>query len=72
MYKRWKHGQATQEEYKETVQVGRYRGRKTKAHLDLTVVGDIKGSKKSFYRCISSKKTIRENVSLLLNRAGTC
>ncbi|KAK4825717.1 hypothetical protein QYF61_002135 [Mycteria americana] len=48
----------------------RYRGRKTKAYLDLNVVRDKKGSKRSFYRSISSKKTISENVGLLLNRAG--
>lgn len=30
----------------------------------------MKGSKKSFYRSISSKKTMSENVGLLLNRAG--
>lgn len=62
-----RHGQATQEEYKETVQVGRYRGRKTKAQLDLNGVRDMKGSNTSFS---SSKKMISEKVGLLLNRAG--
>lgn len=30
----WKHGQATQEEYKETIQHCRDRARKVKTHLD--------------------------------------
>jgi len=34
------------------------------------VVRHLKGSKKGFYRSISSEKTISENVGLLLNRAG--
>lgn len=31
---------------------------------------DVKGSKNGFYKYISSKRKVRENVSLLLNGAG--
>lgn len=34
---------------------------KAKTHLE----GDVKGNKKDFYRCISSKRKTRENVSLV-------
>ena len=60
----------TWEEYRGTLQACRDGVRKTKAHLGLNVVRDIKGSKKDYYRCISSEKKTRENMSLLLNGVG--
>lgn len=44
--------------------------RKMKAHLELNLGRDTKGNKNIFYRQIISKRKTRENVDLLLNRAG--
>lgn len=43
---------------------------KAKAYLILHLVRDVKGNKKGFFRCISSKNRTRENPGLLLNGAG--
>jgi len=44
--------------------------KKANNHLMLNLVRDVKDKKKSFYRYISSKRKIRENVGPLLNGAG--
>lgn len=44
--------------------------RKVKAHLELNLVSNVKGNKKSFSRCISMKRKTRENMGLVLNGAG--
>jgi len=44
--------------------------RKTKAHTELNLVGDMKGNKKRFYRSTSCKRSMREYVDSLLSRAG--
>ena len=41
-----------------------------KTHLQLTLVGDMKGNKKGFCRYIISKKKTREYVVAAQNRAG--
>ena len=68
VYKSWKQGQVTQEEYRDTVQLCRDGVRKAKAHLELNLARDVKGNKKGFY--ISIKRKTRENVGPLLNGAG--
>lgn len=60
----------TQKEYRDIVQALRDRIRKAKAHMDLNLARDVKGNKKSFYKYISSKRKMKEYVSLLLNGAG--
>lgn len=44
--------------------------RNVKAHLELNLVSNVKGNKKSFSRCISKKRKTRENMGLVLNGAG--
>ncbi|KAK4816298.1 LOW QUALITY PROTEIN: hypothetical protein QYF61_014596 [Mycteria americana] len=49
VYDKWKQGQVTQEEYRDTVQSCRDEIMKAKAHLELNLVRNVKGNKKSFY-----------------------
>ena len=56
----------TQEEYRDTVPASMDGFRKAKA-LELNLVKDVKGNKKSFYKYIRSKRKTRENMGLLLN-----
>lgn len=44
--------------------------RKAKANLELSLVRDVKGNNNGFYKYISSKRKVREIVSLLLDGAG--
>jgi len=44
--------------------------RKAKAPLELKQARDVKNNKKSFFNYISSKRKARDNVRLLLNKAG--
>ncbi|KAJ7423510.1 rna-directed dna polymerase from mobile element jockey-like [Willisornis vidua] len=41
---------------------------KAKVHLELTLSKVIKDNKKAFYKYISSRRNIRENMVLLLNQ----
>ncbi|XP_068809548.1 uncharacterized protein [Struthio camelus] len=70
VYRMWKRGQATWEEYRDVVRVCRDATRKTKAHLELNLARDVKDNKKGFFKYITSKRKTRENVGLLLNGAG--
>lgn len=44
--------------------------RKAKANLEFSLVRNVKGNKNGFYKYISRKRKIRENVGLLLDGAG--
>ncbi|GAB0207304.1 hypothetical protein GRJ2_003196000 [Grus japonensis] len=70
VYRMWKKGLATWEEYRNVVRVCRNATRKAKAHLELKLAGDVKDKKKGFFKYISSKRKTRENVGLLLNEVG--
>ncbi|KAJ7399690.1 hypothetical protein BTVI_112609 [Pitangus sulphuratus] len=70
IYGMWKKGQATWEDCRNIVRVCRDMTRKAKALLELRLAKDIKDNKKGFYKYISSKRNIRENVGLLLNKMG--
>lgn len=65
--KRWKLGHVLQEGCKDAVWACRDGVRKTKAHLELHLAGDLKGKKKGFYKYFSSKRQIRGNMDPLLN-----
>ncbi|GAB0209695.1 mitochondrial enolase superfamily member 1 [Grus japonensis] len=67
VYRMWKKGVATWEEYRNVVRVCRDATRKAKAHLELNLAGDVKDNKKGFFKYISSKRKTRENVGPLLN-----
>lgn len=56
MYKRWKQGQVTLEEYRATVQSFRDRFRKAKAKVELNLSRIVEGNKKGFYKYVNSKK----------------
>ncbi|GAB0204436.1 mitochondrial enolase superfamily member 1 [Grus japonensis] len=68
--KNGKQGQVAWKEYREIVQATRDQVRKAKALRELNLAKDIKDNKKSFYRYISDKRKIRENVGLLQKEMG--
>lgn len=70
VYKRWKQGQVTQDEYRAPVQSCGDGVRKPKVGLELNLERDVKGRNKRFYKYINSIKMTRENMGLLLNGAG--
>ncbi|GAB0182959.1 mitochondrial enolase superfamily member 1 [Grus japonensis] len=69
-YRGWKQGQAAWEEYRETVREAREQVRKAKALIEISLARDVKDNKKSFYRYVSDKRKIRENVGPLWNETG--
>jgi len=66
----WKEGQTTWEEYRNVLKACRDATRKTKVHLELNLVRDVKDKKKRFFKYISSKRKTRDNVGPLLNEVG--
>ncbi|GAB0175874.1 mitochondrial enolase superfamily member 1 [Grus japonensis] len=68
--KKRKQGQVAWEEYRETVRVARDQVRKAKALIEVSLAGDVKDNKKSFYRYVSDKRRTRENVGPLRNETG--
>ncbi|GAB0177485.1 mitochondrial enolase superfamily member 1 [Grus japonensis] len=70
VYRMWKKGMATWEEYRGVVRECRDARRKAKAHLELKLARDVKDNKKGFFKYISSKRKPRGNVCLLLNEVG--
>ncbi|GAB0204607.1 mitochondrial enolase superfamily member 1 [Grus japonensis] len=69
-YRGWKQGQVAWEQYRETVQAARDQVRKTKALIEISLARDVKDNKKSFYRYVSDKRRMRENVGPLRNETG--
>ncbi|GAB0207435.1 hypothetical protein GRJ2_003209100 [Grus japonensis] len=69
-YRGWKQGQVAWEEYRETVRAARDQVRKAKALIEISLARDVKDNKKSFYRYVSDKRRMRENVGPLRNETG--
>ncbi|CAM4628179.1 unnamed protein product [Lepidochelys olivacea] len=69
-YKKWKIGQMTRDEYKNSARGCRSEIRKAKSHLELQLARDVKSNKKSFFRYVSKKKKVKESVGPLLNEGG--
>ncbi|GAB0203984.1 mitochondrial enolase superfamily member 1 [Grus japonensis] len=69
-YRGWKQGQVAWEEYRETVQAARGQVRKAKALIEISLARDVKDNKKSFYRYVSDKRRMGENVGPLRNEMG--
>lgn len=65
-----KKGQATWDEYKDTVRVCRNEKRKAKAHLELDMARKVKNNKKGFFKYITRKRKTGENIGPLLNGVG--
>ncbi|KAF1484442.1 hypothetical protein FQV17_0012354, partial [Megadyptes antipodes antipodes] len=70
VYRLWKKGQATQEEYRDLVRSCREEMRKAKAQLERNLAAVVKDNKKSFYKYISDKKRAKENLHPLLDVGG--
>ncbi|GAB0192220.1 mitochondrial enolase superfamily member 1 [Grus japonensis] len=69
-YRGWKQGQVAWEEYRETVRAASDQVRKAKALIEISLARDVKDKKKSFYRYVSDKRRMRENVGPLQNEMG--
>ncbi|GAB0180563.1 mitochondrial enolase superfamily member 1 [Grus japonensis] len=69
-YRGWQQGQVAWKEYRETVRAARDQVRKAKALTEISLARDVKGTKKSFYRHVSDKRKMRENVGLLWKETG--
>ncbi|GAB0176277.1 hypothetical protein GRJ2_000092900 [Grus japonensis] len=69
-YRGWKQGQVAWEEYRETVRAARNQVRKAKALIEISLARDVKDNKKSFYRYVSDKRKMRENVDPLWKETG--
>jgi len=69
-YRRWKQGQVTREEHRNTVQACRDTVRTATAQLKLDLVRDVKGNKMGFCKYKSDKCKTRENVGPLPNETG--
>ncbi|GAB0199271.1 mitochondrial enolase superfamily member 1 [Grus japonensis] len=55
---------------RETVQAARDQVRKAKALIKISLARDVKDNKRSFYRYVSDKRRMRENVGPLRNETG--
>ena len=58
MYRKWKQGCVSWEDYRAVVRVCRDRIRKAKAQTELNLVRDVKDNKKGFYRYISRPRRV--------------
>ncbi|KAK4806228.1 hypothetical protein QYF61_013372 [Mycteria americana] len=70
VYDLWKKGQATQEDYKDVVRLGREKIRRAKAKLELNLATEVKDNKKSFYKYTHNKRRAKENLHPLLDARG--
>ena len=67
MYKLWKPGRVTWEEYRVAVRTCRRRIRKAKAQVELNLARDVKNNKKTFHRYIGQKRQAQTGVPSLVN-----
>ncbi|KAF1454703.1 putative RNA-directed DNA polymerase from transposon X-element, partial [Spheniscus demersus] len=70
VYRLWKKGQVTQEEYRDLVRSCREEMRKAKARLERNLAAVVKDNKKSFYKYINDKKRAKETLHPLLDAGG--
>ncbi|KAK4831158.1 hypothetical protein QYF61_015628 [Mycteria americana] len=70
VYDLWKKGQATQEDYKDVMRLGREKIRRAKAQLELNLATAMQDNKKCFYKYISTKRRDKENLHPLLDAKG--
>lgn len=70
VYKKLKQREATKEKFRSIAQACRDTVRKAAAQLELEPVRDVKGNKKSFQHCNSSKKLNSYNASTVLKGVG--
>ena len=70
MYRKWKQGSVSWEEYRAVVCVCRDRSRKAKAQMELNLAKDVKDNKKGFYRYIGRRRQGKESVPSLMKSNG--
>ncbi|XP_071671878.1 synaptonemal complex protein 2 isoform X2 [Patagioenas fasciata] len=70
VYRSWKEGLATWEEYKAVVRGCREATRKAKASLELNLVRGVRDNRKSFFKYVADKNNSRGNVGPLMNKVG--
>jgi len=68
VYRSWKEGLATWEEYKALFRECREATRKTKASLELNLAGGVKGNRKGFFKADKTNST--GSVGPLMNEVG--
>ena len=61
MYRKWKQGSVSWEEYRAVVPVCRDRMRKAKVQMELNLARDVKDNKKGFYRYIGRRRQAKES-----------
>ena len=66
----WKKGQATREDCNDVVRLCREKVKRAKAPLDLSLATAVKDNKKCFYKYISNKRRVKENLHPLLDVGG--
>ena len=66
MYRKWKQGCVSWEEYRAVVHVCRDRIRKAKVQMELNLVRDVKDNKNGSYRYIGRKRQAKESVPPLM------
>lgn len=62
VYRKWKQGQVTQEDCRDTLCMGRDEVRKVKALLVLNLQIKVKGNRKDSCKYLSDKRKSRENM----------
>ncbi|KAF1528233.1 hypothetical protein FQV19_0007123, partial [Eudyptula minor] len=70
VYRLWKKGQVTQEEYRDLVRSCREEMGKAKAQLERNLAAVVRDNKKCFYKYINDKKRAKENLHPLLDVGG--
>ncbi|KAK4829113.1 hypothetical protein QYF61_002151 [Mycteria americana] len=70
MHRQWKQGRVTWEEHRDIALLCRDGVRKAKAWLEMNLARDAKNNKKGFYRYVSQKRKVKENVPPLMNKNG--
>ncbi|KAK4830736.1 LOW QUALITY PROTEIN: hypothetical protein QYF61_013186 [Mycteria americana] len=69
-YGHFKQGQATQEDYRDTVHHSRKKIHAAKAQLEFKLASTVNDNKKSFFKNVNSKRRIRDNIGPLLDEVG--
>ncbi|XP_060139070.1 uncharacterized protein LOC132593239 [Zootoca vivipara] len=70
MYKKWKRGEITREEFKHIASTCRDKVRKAKAQNELRLAREVKSNKKGFYGYVRSKRKNKETVESLRGEDG--
>uniref|UniRef100_A0A670KJT9 Reverse transcriptase domain-containing protein n=1 Tax=Podarcis muralis TaxID=64176 RepID=A0A670KJT9_PODMU len=70
VYKKWKRGETTKEEFKQIASTCRHKVRKAKAQNELRLAREVKSNKKGFYGYVRSKRKNKERVGSLRGEDG--